>query len=372
MSDHTNPTARPFPVARRLIVPAPLRRAAAAFALGATTLLGSCTPNATRVPLTAAGLQYRAGAAREASEPLRAIAFGSCNRTDLPQPLWEPINATAPDLWIWLGDNIYADSDDMSVHRAKYEAQLRITGYVQLLETTPIIGTWDDHDFGVNNGGRDNPFKARAQSEMLDFLGEPPDSERRGQEGVYTSYTYGDVPHQTKVILLDTRYHRGDPGPESDVLGVEQWAWLEAELTGSDAQLHVIGGGFQFLPVDHQYEKWANFPRARSRLIEVIGRSGAPGVILLSGDRHISEIMRIEEDALRYPLYEITSSGMTHSWANNPGEANRFRVGELYTQLSFGVLEVDWEVGTVSMQLRAQDGSVAVEEVVDMATLRTP
>lgn len=344
-------------------------------ALAAVLLVAGCgrtapTLEAPAGALTAADLAYRAGASYDMAVPLDRIAFGSCSRVDLPQPLWDPINAADPGLWIWLGDNIYADGDFLSVARGMYETQLAVPGYAQLLQNTPVIGTWDDHDFGVNNGGRENPFRVQSQVEMLDFLGEPQDSERRSQEGVYASYTYGEAPTRTKVILLDTRYHRDAPGPESDILGDAQWTWLEGQLRASDAQLLLIGGGFQFLAEDHRYEKWANFPVARARLIELIGTSGAPGVILLSGDRHISEIARVEDPALAYPLYEVTSSGMTHSWADNPGETNRHRVGELYTLLSFGMVEVDWGAGTISLQLRAQNGAIAVEEVVELETLR--
>lgn len=327
------------------------------------------TPETTASPLTAADLIYRAGAAYDTASPLERIAFGSCSRVDLPQPLWSPINAADPDLWVWLGDNIYADEDFLSVARGMYEAQLAMPEYAHLLQTTPVIGTWDDHDYGANDAGKENPLRVQSQVELLDFLGEPQGSERRRQEGVYASYTYGEAPNRTKVILLDTRYHRDAPGPEADILGEAQWTWLEAQLRDTDAQLNLIGGGFQFLAEDHRFEKWANFPVARARLLHLIGNSGAAGVILLSGDRHISEIARVDDPALSYPLYEVTSSGMTHSWADNPGELNRYRVGELYTQLSFGMLEVDWAAGTVSLQLRAQDGTIAVEEVVELETL---
>jgi len=358
-----------------LRAPGPVHSFTSACAAAAAVFLfaGCGTPQSTNDasanPLTAADLRHRAGPIYDDFNPLERIAFGSCSRVDLPQPLWDPINAADPGLWIWLGDNIYADEDHLSVARGMYEAQLAVPEYTQLLQNTPVIGTWDDHDYGVNNGGKENPFRVQSQIELLDFLGEPQDSERRNQEGVYASYTYGEAPNRTKVILLDTRYHRDAPGPDGDVLGEAQWTWLEAQLRDSDAQLHFIGGGFQFLAEDHRYEKWANFPLARKRLIELIGGSGAPGVILLSGDRHISEIARVEDPALSYPLYEVTSSGMTHSWADNPGELNRYRVGELYTLLSFGMLEVDWAAGTVSMQLRAQDGAIAVEHVVELGAL---
>lgn len=325
------------------------------------------TPSA---PLLASELAGRAGPAVDPLAPLTYIAFGSCSNTTLPQPLWDPIIATNPDLWVWLGDNVYGDTDNMSVMRAKYEDALAEPGYASLLTQIPVIGTWDDHDYGSNDAGSDYVARVASQKEMLDFLGEPLGSDRRSRRGVYASYVYGEAPTQTKIILLDARYHRSDPGPDGDVLGEEQWAWLEAELTGSEAQLHVIGGGFQFLPTDHPYEKWANFGQACARLFDVINRSGAPGVILLSGDRHISEIMKVEDAALPYLLYEVTSSGMTHSWSDNPGEANRYRLGELYTELGFGTLDIDWEGGQVSLQLRDPSGAVAVEQVVRLEELR--
>ena len=343
-------------------------RSRAGLLLVTGALLAGCGPSAPS--LTDAELAQRAGAIRDAATPLQRIAFGSCNRTDLPQPLWEPIGAAEPDLWIWLGDNIYADTDDMGVMRAMYEDQLAQPGYARLRETTRVLGIWDDHDYGVNDGGKEYPARAESQVELLDFLGEPRGSARRGRAGVYTSYVYGEAPNRTKIILLDTRYHRDAPGAEGDILGEAQWAWLQEQLNGSDAQLHLIGGGIQFLPEDHRHEKWAEFPTARARLFDVIAASGAANVILLSGDRHISEISRVDDSGAGYPLYEVTSSGMTHSWADNPGEVNRHRVGEMYTLLSFGVIEVDWAGGTVSLQLRAEDGSVAVEEVVGMALPR--
>ena len=218
-----------------------------AAAIAAVLLMAGCGRTARAQETTApapatiaAELADRAGAVYDMAVPLERIAFGSCSRVDLPQPLWGPINAADPGLWIWLGDNIYADDDFLSVAHGMYEAQVAVPEYAQLLRSTSIIGTWDDHDFGMNNGGKENPFRVQSQVEMLDFLGEPRDSERRIQEGVYASYTYGEAPTRTKVVLLDTRYHRDPPGPESDILGQAQWTWLEGQLRDSDAQLLLI------------------------------------------------------------------------------------------------------------------------------------
>ncbi len=81
------------------------------------------------------------------------IAFGSCNKHDQPQPLWKEVLKHNPALWIWLGDNIYAETGDTSVVNRMYEAQKNQVMYKQLREQTTVIGIWDDHDYGKNNAG---------------------------------------------------------------------------------------------------------------------------------------------------------------------------------------------------------------------------
>jgi alkaline phosphatase D len=311
------------------------------------------------------------GVALDDREPLTRIAIGSCNRQDLDQPIWDHVLATEPDLWIWLGDNVYADATDPTEIRATYAEQLANLDYRRVLASVPVIGTWDDHDFGLNDGGIEHPRKRESQAALLDFLGEPPDSPRRAREGVYTSYDVGPDGRKVRVILLDVRYHRESPGPEADVLGEAQWAWLEDVLRDSDAQLHLIGGGFQFLPEEHPYEKWANLPASRRRLLEVIARSGAEGVVLMSGDRHLAEISRLDDAAIGYPLYEITASGMTHSYRGIPTETNPLRVGPNYPEENFGTISIDWDRNTPSIALTIHDatGRVVIEERVPIAEL---
>jgi hypothetical protein len=113
-------------------------------------------------------LEARHDASGLQTEPaITRIAFGSCNREWRPQPLWDPILATQPDLWIWLGDNIYADTQGMEAMRQKYAIQLANAGYQRLRAGVPIIGTWDDHDYGANNSGKEYPHKAESQQSYL-------------------------------------------------------------------------------------------------------------------------------------------------------------------------------------------------------------
>ncbi|MDP3239115.1 MAG: alkaline phosphatase D family protein, partial [Reyranella sp.] len=108
-------------------------------------------------------------------KPLSRIAFGSCAKQTLPQPIWEPILAYRPDLFIFAGDNVYGDfhsPDAADLKRAYDEARL-VAGYARLRETVPHLAVWDDHDYGVNDGGVEFAHKEIAKDLFLDFWGAP-------------------------------------------------------------------------------------------------------------------------------------------------------------------------------------------------------
>lgn len=107
------------------------------------------------------------------------IAFGSCNKASMPNLLWDDIANSNPDIWIWGGDIIYADTDDMDKLARMYKAQNDIAGYKKLKDKTPIVGTWDDHDYGLNDGGVEFGAKKESQQEFLSFMGVAANSPRR-------------------------------------------------------------------------------------------------------------------------------------------------------------------------------------------------
>jgi alkaline phosphatase D len=298
------------------------------------------------------------------------LTFGSCNRPDLPQPMWSWVRAQRPDAWMWLGDIVYADTEDIERTRSLYRRQRERPEYGALVEQTKILGIWDDHDYGKNDAGREFPKRVESQAALLDFLGEPKDSPRRRRKGTYDSREFGSARERVKVIMLDGRYHREKPGRDADTLGAEQWAWLEQELRSTTAAVTVIASGYQILPEEHHNEKWANFPRARARLFELLKKVGTPGVVLVSGDRHFAELSRVDDSGIGYPLFELTSSGLTHSWATAKEEPNRHRVGSRYLRLNFGVVRVDWERQQVVLEARGNDGNLPIQQTIALADLR--
>ena len=141
--------------------------------------------------------------------PLSRISFGSCAKRDQPQPIWEAIAAGQPELFVFLGDNIYGDSPDMDVLRAKYALLNEQPGFRKLQQVCPVVATWDDHDYGKDDAGAEFEMRRESQQVFLDFLGVEKDDPRRTQEGVYWSKVYGPAGRRVQIILLDARYFRG-------------------------------------------------------------------------------------------------------------------------------------------------------------------
>lgn len=300
------------------------------------------------------------------------IAFGSCNREDLPQDIWNQIALNNPDLWIWTGDNIYGDSEDMNVLKEKYLKQKNGTAYRKFRENTLITGIWDDHDFGVNDGGKEYPYKKESKALMLDFLDVPRNEAVWNREGAYQSYTFGSPGKKIKLILLDSRYFRDPLQPakktgvryeineEGDILGEPQWAWLKNELSRNEADFHLLANGIQIIPEEQGFEKWANFPKARTRLLNLLEETKPKNPLLISGDRHIAEYSRLKTNTLDIP--EITSSGLTHTWETVREEPNKYRLGKMVVSLNFGLLHIDWNTSSINFEIRDQNNQIRLSD----------
>lgn len=304
------------------------------------------------------------------------IAFGSCNKHTMNNLLWDDVLNANPDVWIWGGDIVYADTDDIPTLRAIYKAQNEIDDYKKIKSEMPIIGTWDDHDYGLNDGGVEFVAKKESQQQFLDFMGVSKDSPRRKQEGVYAVHDYVLKNGVVKVLVLDTRYFRTGLTPDKEtkrrtkpntygdgtVLGEEQWRWLQNELKTSTADFNVLISSVQFLSNEHGFECWGNFPHEVDRLKKMIASSNAKGVMILSGDRHISEISRIEGEGLKYPLIDFTSSGLTHAYSKFKGEPNPYRVGEVVSTESFGIVKFNFKKKQVIFEMLGDGGELLGEE----------
>ncbi|MEZ6139848.1 MAG: alkaline phosphatase D family protein [Zavarzinella sp.] len=322
-------------------------------------------------------------------QPISRIAFGSCASQDRPLPIFDRMVELKPEIYLALGDNIYADTTDMAVMKSKYDKLADTDQWKKLKATCPILATWDDHDLGRDDAGEDYPKREESQELFLDFFGVAKDDPVRKQRGIYTAKIVGPENQRVQFIMLDCRYFRSNlekgprlPGsrvepyipntaPEATMLGEEQWKWLEEQLQ-KPAELRIISSSIQVISEEHPYEKWANIPKERQRLYNLIVKTKARGVVLLSGDRHLADIS-MRDDLIGYPLYDLTSSGLNQgSKVWRAPEPNKFRVGGMPHGDNFGLIEIDWKSRLISMQLRDVDGEIAVKDKIKIDLLVPP
>jgi len=244
-----------------------------------------------------------------------SLAFGSCNRQSTDQNHFDSIARERPDLWLWLGDTVYADHASPSERAAIY-SQFKSNPYYQsLVKSTPISGIYDDHDYAHDNAGGGYANKFQSSQAFLTFLGEPPNSPLWQQQGLYRSFEMSKNGINLGFVILDTRYFK----EANTLLGDVQWNWLETTLKTLSARVDVlilvssinvnspiVGGGI---------EGFSTQPREKSRLLQML-RNCDSEVVILSGDRHHADLVKVDLGGGK-EIFEFMSSGLTH-FANLP------------------------------------------------------
>jgi alkaline phosphatase D len=305
------------------------------------------------------------------------IAFGSCDNQKIKNELWSAIDNNHPSVWIWGGDNVYSDTEEMDFLKSNYEIQKQDSDYLKFIEGKTVLGTWDDHDYGANDGGQEYKFKRESQQLFFDFLGTLKNAPERKRDGVYTAKTIVVNGNKLKVIVLDTRFFRTALTKTTDskkrfkpnkygkgtLLGKAQWKWLKKELKNSDAQFNVIVSSIQFLSDKHGFEAWGNFPHEIEKLEKLIVSTKAKGAFIISGDRHIATFSSKNVTGLSYPLVDFTSSGLTHIYTSFSGEENPYVKGEVVNELNFGLLKFDFKNNKVIMEIRGKENKFIQEYV---------
>lgn len=301
------------------------------------------------------------------------IAFGSCSKQYKPQPILNKIVSHNPQLFIYLGDNIYGDTKDMKVLQDKYDELGAKPEFQNLRKNVAVIATWDDHDYGANDAGKEYSKKEESKEVFLNFWKEPKGTERWKRPGIYRQHKFSENGKTLQVILLDTRTfrdrllrnkkkekpqppfkhdYRPDPSPSKTMLGKDQWQWLEEKFK-EPADLRIIASSNQFSHEYNGYESWTNLPTEQRKMTDLIKKSKANGVVFISGDVHWGEISKMPlSDS--YPIYDVTSSGLTEKWKTI--EPNKFRVGDPCRLINYGMIHIDWEKNDPQLTLEVRNG----------------
>ncbi len=321
-------------------------------------------------------------------QTISKIAIGSCAQQWLPQPIWEQIGQQKPDAFLFIGDAIYGDWDGTDVFEISeatldrdYARLQSIPEFADFRSKIPILATWDNHDYGKHNGGAEFKHKELSKRKFLDFFKEPQNSERRYTPGIYDATIYGPPGKRAQIILLDTRWFKGPflldtldtkarkkigkvgkyiGNPNASLLGEQQWKWLEQELR-KPAEIRCIVSSTQIIPDQKGMDEWGNYPNDRNRLFNYIANSSGTS-ILLSGNVHFGEISTLTYH--NKPIYELTSSGLTHINETYGNAENKYRVGKPLIDLNFGCVQIDWQKKNIALQLMNSEG-LAFEHILN-------
>ncbi|HCI91531.1 MAG TPA: hypothetical protein DHV60_03135 [Verrucomicrobiales bacterium] len=306
------------------------------------------------------------------------ITFGSCLKNPSGGAIMDQVAKLQPDLFVWLGDNIYVDTNDRTERFDKLYTKLGNNPYFKKLQSTcPNLAIWDDHDYGNNNRDRSYPLKSEAKKAFAKFWQIPGSSPIWKRDGIYRAHEYGPADKRVQIILLDGRWNldKQNTTEKDSYLGAEQWAWLEKILM-RPAKVRVICSGVQVVKINtmhNGWEMWGRHPVERTRLFELITRHKINGVVFISGDMHVAEIFCTTKTA--YPFYDVTASGMDiahpHSGKFLTKNADFKPVGPPLLDKNFGGIQIEWGANpNLTLELRNSEGKRFHSHSVPLSALQ--
>lgn len=262
-------------------------------------------------------------------------AFGSClyineevwDRPGKPYGSdYEVLTALAsknPDIMLWLGDNTYyREIDWHTVAGLRH----RWTHTRSTPELQPILGAahnyaiWDDHDYGPNDADRSYHLKAEALENHKLFWA----NQHYGTPetpGAFSRFEWADV----EFFMLDDRYHRSPnnapDNEEKTMFGKKQLEWLKDGLASSLGTFKIIANGNQMLNPSTGGESFFRYRAEYEDLLRFVKAQRISGVVFLSGDRHLTELVALKDTSF-YTLYDYTNSSLTAGLSTFKDTAN--------------------------------------------------
>ncbi len=220
--------------------------------------------------------------------------------------------ALHPSMMLWMGDNTYTREVDWwseaGMHH-RYTHTRALPEMQPLLASTPNYATWDDHDYGPNDADGSWVLKGTSLRVFRRFWANPsyglPEL-----PGVFGQFSYNDA----DFFLLDDRYYRSSnnsPADSKDYWGSPQLAWFFEALQTSTAPFKFIVNGGQVLTAEARNENVASYPKSYRYFLAELARRRISGVVILSGDIHRTELLRMPREGGAPPLYEFTVSPIT-------------------------------------------------------------
>ena len=306
------------------------------------------------------------------TQEILTLGFGSCLHQDRSMAILKTIEKKELDLFMFIGDNVYGDQKDGELDKLIRTYKQQYNNLENFLKNVSTEFIWDDHDFGLNDGGSDYRYKDRAKELFLETWKIPSQDPRRLRDGLYFDKMIKKNGLKVHLIFLDNRSFKSewkitdefnkegkeryvkDFDPDKTLLGKKQWQWLKDKLN-EDSDIKIVLSSLQILSLGHGWESWDKLPLERERLFNLIDESNVSNLFILSGDRHRGGFYSFKTDD-NNDIYEFTSSSLNLPIPFNTEEKGSLRIGSTYRKANFGVVRIFKD--KVIMELTSNKGKV--------------
>ena len=299
------------------------------------------------------------------------IAFGSCLKQNESLKIFDAIKNEEIDLFLMIGDNVYGNSANKSLSELRRAYNKQKQNFKRLNLNFPIEAIWDDHDYGLNDGGKNYLYRDLSKELFLDFWEVPKNDIRRKRSGLYHQLNFTLDSLKAQIIFLDTRYFRDELTPSDNLgakgkeryvpssdtsltmLGEEQWSWLR-NIFQTSVDLRIVISSIQFLASGHGWESWNNLPHEKNKMEELIDEFDLDNTIIISGDRHRGGLYKKLTQSSNI-IYEITSSSLNAPYPGDE-EEGPYRIGDTFKLENYGILNIDNSKRKLSIILKNING----------------
>ena len=306
------------------------------------------------------------------NQEILTLGFGSCLHQDRSMAILKTIEKKELDLFMFIGDNVYGDQEDGELDKLIRTYKQQYNNLENFLKNVSTEFIWDDHDFGLNDGGSNYRYKDKAKELFLETWKIPFNDPRRLRDGLYFDKAIKKNGLKIHLIFLDNRSFKSewkltdefnkegkeryieDFNSDKTLLGKNQWKWLKDKLT-VESDIKIIISSLQILSLGHGWESWDKLPLERERLFNLIDESDVSNLIILSGDRHRGGFYRFKTND-NNDIYEFTSSSLNLPIPFNTEEKGPLRIGSTYRKANFGVVRIFED--KVVMELTSNKGKV--------------
>ena len=306
------------------------------------------------------------------NQEILTLGFGSCLHQDRSMAILKTIEKKELDLFMFIGDNVYGDQEDGELDKLIRTYKQQYNNLENFLKNVSTEFIWDDHDFGLNDGGSNYRYKDKAKELFLETWKIPFNDPRRLRDGLYFDKAIKKNGLKIHLIFLDNRSFKSewkltdefnkegkeryieDFNPDKTLLGKNQWKWLKDKLT-LESDIKIIISSLQILSLGHGWESWDKFPLQREKLFKLIDESNLSDLFILSGDRHRGGFYKFKTVG-NNNIYEFTSSSLNLPIPFNTEEEGPLRIGSTYRKANFGVVRLFED--EVVMELTSNRGKV--------------